>query len=126
MVENQGVKTPVVNEVQSFINARYIGATEALWRLFGFPMHGMYPEVTKLPILLPEGHTAFMKIQDETNLTETEKEELRQEQKEALRKQEQTMLTAFFALNKKSAKARELLYCDILKYFRFDNTKKGR
>ena len=54
-----------------------------MWRLFGFPMHGMYPEVTKLPIHLPEGHTGFMKIQDESNMTEAEKYVLRQEQMEA-------------------------------------------
>ena len=83
MLENQGEKTTANNEVQNFINGRYIGATEALWRLFGFPMHGMYPEVTKLPIHLPEGHTAFMKIQDESNMTEAEKYVLRQEQMEA-------------------------------------------
>ena len=88
-MENQGIKTPANNEVQNFINARYIGATEALWQLFGFTMHGMYPEVTQLSIHLPEGHTAFMKIQDEKNLTEAQRDVLRQEQKEALCKQEQ-------------------------------------
>ena len=124
MVEQQGTKTPTNNEVQNFINARYIGATEALWRLFGFPMHGMYPEVTKLPIHLPEGHTAFMKIQDEKSMTEAERDLMRQQQMEALRKQEKTMLTAFFDLNAKSEKAREHLYCDILKYYRFDNASK--
>ena len=124
MVENKGEKTPANNEVQNFINARYIGATEALWRLFGFPIHGMYPEVTKLPIHLPEGHTTFMKIQDESKMTESERNELRQEQMEALRKQEKTMLTAFFDLNVESEKAREHLYCDILKYYRFDTANK--
>ena len=124
MVENQGEKTPANNEVQNFINARYIGATEALWRLFGYPMHGMYPEVTKLQIHLPEGHTAFMKIHDERNMNETEKNKLRQEQMEALRKQEKTMLTAFFDLNVDDEKAREHMYCDILKYYRFDAKEK--
>ena len=124
MVENQEAKTPANNEVQNFINARYIGATEALWRLYGFPMHGMYPEVTKLQIHLPEGHTAFMKIHDERNMTEAEKSLLRQEQIEALRKQEKTMLTAFFDLNVKHEKARKHLYCDILKYYRFDTKEK--
>ena len=51
-----------VNECQNFINARYIGATEALWKLFGFPMHKMSPEVTQMAIHLPEDQNCFLKI----------------------------------------------------------------
>ena len=40
------------------------------------------------------------------------------------RKQEKTMLTAFFDLNADQEKAREHLYCDILKYYRFDSKEK--
>ena len=57
-------------------------------------------------------------------MTESERNKLRQEQIEALRKQEKTMLTAFFDLNAESEKAREHLYCDILKYYRFDTANK--
>ena len=59
---DQAKKPSVVNECQNFINARYIGATEALWRLFGFKMHEMSPSVTKLALHLPDEQYCFLKI----------------------------------------------------------------
>ena len=41
------------NEVQEFVNARYISASEAFWRLYEFPIHSIYPPVDKLPLHLP-------------------------------------------------------------------------
>lgn len=41
------------NEVQDFINVRYISASEAFWRLYEFPIHSIYPPVDKLPLNLP-------------------------------------------------------------------------
>ena len=41
-----------------------------------------------------------------------------------MKKQEKTRLTAFFDLNAEHEKAREHLYCNILKYYHFDTANK--
>jgi hypothetical protein len=45
--------TTVHDEVESFLNARYISASEALWKIYGFSIHRKYPPVEKLPCHLP-------------------------------------------------------------------------
>ncbi len=41
------------DEIKSYISGRYIGASEAVWRLFEFPVHGETPSVMHLPVHLP-------------------------------------------------------------------------
>ena len=114
-------KESCVNECQNFINARYIGATEALWRLFGFPMHRMSPEVTQMAIHLPEDQNCFLKTKKNPRKSEQQHQE---EMKNAVKKQERTMLTAFFEVNKKEVEAREYLYPDILKHYTYNKVNK--
>ena len=125
MVENDATdgkpKESRVNECQNFINARYIGATEALWRLFGFPMHKMSPEVTQMAIHLPEDQNCFLKTKKNPRKSEQQHQE---EMKNAVKKQERTMLTAFFEVNKKEVEAREYLYPDILKHYTYNKVNK--
>merc|ERR1711940_92085 len=77
-------KKPAENEVNNFINARYIGASEALWRIMGLHMHEMSPSVAKLPIHLPDGHLAFVEIIDTKNKTQAEIDAAREAQKAAI------------------------------------------
>jgi len=44
------------NKLQDFVNARYVSATEATWRIFGFETTRMMPTVTSLPVHLPGGN----------------------------------------------------------------------
>ena len=44
------------DEIKRYISGRYIGSSEAVWRLFEFPVHGETPSVKHLPIHLPGGH----------------------------------------------------------------------
>ncbi|XP_026400640.1 uncharacterized protein LOC113296553 [Papaver somniferum] len=41
------------DEVQEYIDARYVGPPEAAWRLFGYSMHQEVPSVQRLAIHLP-------------------------------------------------------------------------
>jgi hypothetical protein len=41
------------DEIGRYLQGRYIGPTEAVWRLFEFPMHEEAPPVTHLAIHLP-------------------------------------------------------------------------
>ena len=44
------------DELQAHIDARYLGAAEAAWRLFGFPIHGCSHAVERLAVHLPGQH----------------------------------------------------------------------
>mgnify|MGYP003317205992 CR=1 FL=1 len=49
-----------VNEVNDFLDARYVGAPEACWRIFEFPLHAKSHQVLRLPVHLPrEQHVVF-------------------------------------------------------------------
>lgn len=43
----------VVDEVTDFLDARYVGAPEAAWRLFEFELHGRSHPIERLPVHLP-------------------------------------------------------------------------
>ncbi|KAL3628077.1 hypothetical protein CASFOL_028179 [Castilleja foliolosa] len=45
--------TPVVNEVQNFVDGRYICPHEASWRILNFPIHERTPAVEVLAVHLP-------------------------------------------------------------------------
>lgn len=43
-----------INEIQEYVNARYVAASEAMWRLLSFPLNKLYPIVIRLQIHLPD------------------------------------------------------------------------
>ena len=46
---NDNVQQPV-DEVRNYIDARYVSASEAMWRILRFRMHGEFPSVTRLQV----------------------------------------------------------------------------
>lgn len=42
------------DEISSYLKARWLGSTEACWRLLGFPMSEMFPPVERLDYALPD------------------------------------------------------------------------
>ena len=48
------IPRPARDEIKEFLEARYISACEAMWRIFAFPLHVMYPSVTCLALHLPD------------------------------------------------------------------------
>ena len=46
-------KSRQMNEVKNYLDGRYICASEASWRIFGFDIHSRWPSVDRLPIHLP-------------------------------------------------------------------------
>jgi hypothetical protein len=104
--ENNNVR----NEVQDYINARYISASEAFWRLYEFQIHGISPPVDKLPLHLPgEQSILFEEGEAEAALA---------------RGPPDTKLTAFFKLNQECEEARGTLYPDIPSQFTWDSKNK--
>ncbi len=41
------------DEVQNYLDGRYVSASEACHRLFAFDLHGMHPNVYRLAVHLP-------------------------------------------------------------------------
>jgi len=46
------------DEVENYINGRYISTSEAIWRLFEFPIHDRHPNV-QLTVHLENGQIVY-------------------------------------------------------------------
>ena len=97
------------NEIEAFINLRYVGPSEALWRILSLKMHDMSHSVQFLSVHLPH----------EEIVTFIEGEERR-----ALEQMRITTLTAWFALNQTDPDSRDLRYTDITDKYWFTQSKK--
>jgi hypothetical protein len=58
--EGDGEQARVLDEVQAYIDGRYLSASEAAWRLFGFEMHEENPSVVRLAVHLPEEQMVYV------------------------------------------------------------------
>ena len=51
---SEGNMNQAHDELREYQDGRYVGASEAAWRLLRFPMHKEYPTVVRLAIHLPD------------------------------------------------------------------------
>jgi hypothetical protein len=47
------------DEVQNYLDGRYVSASEACHRLFAFDLHGMHPNIYRLAVHLPNEQTIY-------------------------------------------------------------------
>ena len=100
------------DEIASFLEARYVSAPEAFWRLSEFPMHRQSHSVIRLPVhLYLEQNVYFKPGEEEAALTEGA--------------DQNTMLTAWFKLNSETEDSRHLLYTEIPEHYVFQKAKKS-
>ena len=52
--DRAGVDVEDRDEILQFLDARYVGPCEAVWRILEFPMHGRSHAVQRLPVHLPD------------------------------------------------------------------------
>ena len=105
------------DEIADFLDARYVGAPEAAWRLLEFELHGRSHQVERLPVHLPMQQT----IQFQTGLE-------RQYVERALSRR--TKLEAWFDLTAHAATfpaatadlIRRLRYPEIPQHFKWDSS----
>ena len=103
------------DEITDYEDLRSVGSSEATWHLMAFPITDRYPPVQALRV-----HT-----EDQQQIVFDEGTE-----EEALEKQRETELTAFFKLNEKLKENEDLnmqsmpMYVDLPKMFRYDKAKK--
>ncbi|XP_050919085.1 uncharacterized protein LOC127136587 [Lathyrus oleraceus] len=86
-----------MDEIQQYVDARWICAPEALWKIFKFTLYKLYPSVERLQIHLSNHHQVrFYKHQRITDVLNDNQNAV-------------TMLTEFFALNQMDPHARNYL-----------------
>jgi hypothetical protein len=94
-----------MDEIQQYVDARWICAPEAFWKIFQFTLYRLYPSVERLQIHLPNPHQVpyynHQRIADVLNDDRNSK----------------TMLTQFFALNRRDPHSRKYLYREIPKHY---------
>ncbi|XP_016177928.1 uncharacterized protein LOC107620251 [Arachis ipaensis] len=87
------------DEVQQFIDARWIATPEACWRIFRFNLYRMYPSIERLQVHLPNQHQ--VRFYEHQTISEIVNNDYFS----------RTMLTEFFALNRADdQQSRHLLY----------------
>jgi hypothetical protein len=86
----------VIDEIDDFVDGRYISPVDACWRIFGFNMHGQSHTIVRLPVHLEDEQTVyFTEGQDLTN-----------------RVAPASRLTAYFDECARDEHARELTYIE--------------
>lgn len=93
------------DEIERFLNARYISASEAYWRIFEFKIQYKYPPVAKLPVHLQDEQVVVFQPSEAHDV--------------AMRGPPVTKLTAYFTLNQTDPEATTILYPDIYKHYRW-------
>lgn len=87
------------DEIERYVTARYVSASEAYWRLYEFKILMKYPPVMKLPLHLEDEQTVLFHPH--------------QAEEVANKPPPRTKLTAYFELNATNPLARSILYPDI-------------
>ena len=109
-INNRGADS-ANDEIKSFLNARYVSASEGIWRIFGYPLHDEYPNVFRLAIHLE--HQQPIHFHDDDKI------------EDVLASNIDSTLTSWFKLNATDVKARSIIYSDIPKFYKWDKTNKN-
>ena len=98
------------DEIATYLNARYVSAPEAMWRMLEFPMHDRSHAVIRLPVHLPNQQQIIFEQGNE---------------QEALDQAGNwgTKLLAWFKLNQDNPDANQYYYTEIPKYYVFQRTE---
>lgn len=86
------------DEINQYLQGRYIGPSEAIYRLFEYPMHEEYPPVIRLSVHLPGQQAVYFH------------ENASPDELHRRMEMTQTILMAFFEYNKLHLDGRSLLY----------------
>ena len=100
-----------VDEVKDFLDARYVGGSEAAWRIFEYPLHSKSHQVCRLPVHLRRGQGVVF---------EEGREAAAVQRAEARR----TQLEAWFALNRSAEPndpVRSIRYPDMPSHYTWDS-----
>ncbi|XP_035233478.1 uncharacterized protein LOC118205293 [Stegodyphus dumicola] len=108
VLEESGDRTLMWDEIKCFLNARYVSAPEAVWRLFEKRMHSKSHSIIRLPVHLENLQPVYFAESEERNALQRAAEK-------------NTMLTGWFELNRTVPEANRYLYAEIPKHFTWRN-----
>ena len=100
----------MVDEVKQFLDCRYLSASESIWKIYGFSVHGKSHTVFKLSCHLESEQSVVM--------------EEGEEMKALLAGEPETTLTAFFKMNCENPEARNLIYPDFPNKYTWNASQK--
>ncbi|XP_074327954.1 uncharacterized protein LOC141665870 [Apium graveolens] len=98
-------KQSCLNEVNQYLDGRYVCASEAAWKIFGFDVHSRWPSVDRLPIHLPGNK--YVSFRTCTTLSEVVQQA----------NSKRTKLEAWFEANKEFPAARDFTYAEFPTHF---------
>ncbi|MEG0411226.1 MAG: hypothetical protein RR538_09755, partial [Erysipelotrichaceae bacterium] len=84
------------NEIEHFVNTKYVIESEAAWRLYEYKMNDKSDTIIRLPIHLPNRQMILYEEGNEENI----------------RLDKNTKLTAWFELNKNDERAKQYYYTE--------------
>ncbi|XP_065368825.1 uncharacterized protein LOC135961256 [Calliphora vicina] len=99
----------LLDEVEAFLNVRYVGSTEALWRIYEFPMHYQSHTIIRLDIHLDRQQTVIFREGEE---------------RQAIDNIRLTKLLAFFELNRIDPSANQYTYCEVPSHYVWNDARK--
>eukprot|EP00794_Sanderia_malayensis_P002160 gene2160-biopygen1934 len=97
----------VQNEIRQYLNSRYVGPHQAVYKLMQYEMHDKSHTITRLAIHLPD--------QQPVCFTDPE---------QAAQRNNDSMLMAYFSLNQREQNAHQYLYQDIPEHYTFNKSTK--
>ena len=100
VVFQEGHDNIIHDEIKQYLDARYVSAPEAMWRLLENSMHERSHAVIRLAIHLPDEQLVYFQEGDEETAVSRAHDR-------------QTHLTALFKLNRLDENARQYLYTEI-------------
>lgn len=104
--------TPIIDEVQNYLNCRYVYACETSWRIFGFPIHHRQPSVERLSFHLPDQqHVVYADTDDVLDLVDKPRVC-------------ESQFLSWMNLNKIDKNTRKLTYSEIPNRFVYDRSKR--
>ncbi|XP_060878261.1 uncharacterized protein LOC132950734 [Metopolophium dirhodum] len=104
------VKNPN-DEVENYVNGRYISTSEAVWRILEFSIHERHPTVLQLAVHLENGQRVYFTTETAEQVTQNPRK---------------TTLLVFFELSKEDEFAKTLLYYEVPQYYTWANNKFSR
>lgn len=99
----EGQPNKARDEINLFLDSRYITASKGLWRTYHYNMHSQYPSVIRLPIHLENNQII---VYDPAKIT-----------RKNIEVNSKTLLTEYFRCNSVYHEAKNLLYHEFPKHF---------
>ena len=97
----------IKDEIETYLNCRYVSSTEACWRLLSFELHQKKPAVESLDFHLPNKQTMY--FNETGNL-----EEIALDTK-------LSKMHAWFLLNRNDDADRKLTYLELIEFYKWDS-----